>query len=320
MKHSQSSIFNSSEKTYYNFLKTGFSVINQNTSTPKKFNNSLTNIKFPKLILKSRNINLLKNKKNITQYSNISSYSNNISKKSFKDSLNILNFMKKNDLSNKILPNLRYSNNNNNKNNDKENEIKNPNRSCALLYNNYQNIKNKANNYFNYYDSIFTVKIKKTDYRKSLSSDYEKDNRHVIDLMTTKYKHKNESILNVVENIDGFYIKGLQYKKYYFFPHKKMNILAFHQNIMNNNLHHIKERRKMEKESKRRNDEKNYRNRNKRTSCILNNDKFLEENIFNRNRKRHWTKNYIIRRKMKQKIEDVVDDEINNVLASQKNK
>jgi hypothetical protein len=318
MKHSHSSIFNNSEKTQYQFLNTGFSVINQNTSTPKKFNNSLTNMRFPKLLLKTRNKKMLKNNKNKTQYSDVSNYSNNTQKKSFKDSFNIYNFLKKEE-SNKFLPNLRYDNNN--KNNEKSNdkEIEHQNKSIPLLYSNYQRIKDKLNNYFNYYDSIFNVKTKKTDYTRSLSCDYEKDNRNVIDLFTTRFKQKNDSILNVVRNNDGYYIKGMKYKKYFFFPHKKMNILAFHQNIMSNNINQIKERRKMEIFNKKRNEElKKLKNRSKRKSYFNSDEKFLEDNIFNRSRKRHWTKNYVIRKKMKQKIEEVVDDEINNVLHSLK--
>lgn len=318
MKHSHSSIFNNSEKTQYQFLNTGFSVINQNTSTPKKFNNSLTNMRFPKLLLITRNKKMLKNNKNKTQYSDASNYSNNTQKKSFKDSFNIYNFLKKEE-SNKFLPNLRYDSNNKNNEKSNDNEIEHQNKSIPLLYNNYQSIKDKLNNYFNYYDSIFNVKTKKTDYTRSLSCDYEKDNRNVIDLFTTRFKQKNDSILNVVRNNDGYYIKGLKYKKYFFFPHKKMNILAFHQNIMSNNINQIKERRKMELFNKKRNEElKKLKNRSKRKSYFNSDEKFLEDNIFNRSRKRHWTKNYVIRKKMKQKIEEVVDDEINNVLHSQK--
>jgi hypothetical protein len=276
-------------------------------------------MRFPKLLLKTRNKKMLKNNKNKTQYSDVSNYSNNTQKKSFKDSFNIYNFLKKEE-SNKFLPNLRYDNNNN-KNNEKsnDNEIEHQNKSIPLLYSNYQRIKDKLNNYFNYYDSIFNVKTKKTDYTRSLSCDYEKDNRNVIDLFTTRFKQKNDSILNVVRNNDGYYIKGMKYKKYFFFPHKKMNILAFHQNIMSNNINQIKERRKMEIFNKKRNEElKKLKNRSKRKSYFNSDEKFLEDNIFNRSRKRHWTKNYVIRKKMKQKIEEVVDDEINNVLHSLK--
>ena len=318
MKHSHSSIFNNSEKTQYQFLNTGFSVINQNTSTPKKFNNSLTNMRFPKLLLKTRNKKMLKNNKNKTQYSDSSFNSNNTQKKSFKESFNIYNFLKKEE-SNKFLPYLRYENNNKNNEKSNDNDIEHQTKSIPLLYSNYQSIKDKLNNYFNYYDSIFNVKTKKTDYTRSLSCDYEKDNRNIIDLFTTKFKQKNDSILNVVRNNDGYYIKGLKYKKYFFFPHKKMNILAFHQNIMSNNINQIKERRKMEIFNKKRNDElKKLKNRSKRKSYFNSDEKFLEDKIFNRSSKRHWTKNYVIRKKMKQKIEEVVDDEINNVLHSQK--
>ena len=105
-------------------------------------------------------------------------------KKSFKDSFNILNLTKKEtDKKKNKLPNLRYS-----QNNTKENENENPNISVLLTYKNFQNIIDKANNYVNYYDTIFNVKTKKTDYTKCLSCDYEKDNKKVINSFNIKYK------------------------------------------------------------------------------------------------------------------------------------
>ena len=313
MKHSQSSIFNNSEKSNNNLLKTGFSVLNHNTSTSRKFNNSITAVKFPKILFKTRNKKLyIQKQKNKTQYNDDTVYSNSQLKKSFNSSFNILHLDTKNDKTNKIAKNLRYNKNKSIKNKELENEGIN----LTLLYNNYQNIKNVANNFYNYYDSIFPLKLKNTDYRKNLSCDYEIDNKNVIDMFSTKFKQKNDSILNVLKNKDGYYIKGLKYKKYYFYPHKKMNILAFHQNIMNYNIKQIKQRTIMENFRKKRNEEKKIIN--KRTSYFNDNDNFLKANIFTRNRKRHWTKNYVIRKKMKQKIEEIVDDEIHNVLHSLK--
>ena len=313
MKHSQSSIFNNSEKSNNNLLKTGFSVLNHNTSTSRKFNNSITAVKFPKILFKTRNKKLyIQKQKNKTQYNDDTVYSNSQLKKSFNSSFNILHLDTKNDKTNKIAKNLRYNKNKSIKNKELENESIN----LTLLYNNYQNIKNVANNFYNYYDSIFPLKLKMTDYRKNLSCDYEKDNKNVIDMLTTRFKQKNDSILNVVRNKDGYYIKGLKYKKYYFYPHKKMNILAFHQNIMNYNIKQIKQRNILENLRKKRNEEKKIMNQ--RTAYLNDNDNFLKENIFSRNRKRHWTKNYVIRKKMKQKIEEIVDDEIHNVLHSLK--
>ena len=313
MKHSQSSIFNNSEKSNNNLLKTGFSVLNHNTSTSRKFNNSITAVKFPKILFKTRNKKLyIQKQKNKTQYNDDTVYSNSQLKKSFNSSFNILHLDTKNDKTNKIAKYLRYNKNKSIKNKELENEGIN----LTLLYNNYQNIKNVANNFYNYYDSIFPLKLKMTDYRKNLSCDYEKDNKNVIDMFTTRFKQKNDSILNVVRNKDGYYIKGLKYKKYYFYPHKKMNILAFHQNIMNYNIKQIKQRNILENLRKKRNEEKKIMNQ--RTAYLNDNDNFLKENIFSRNRKRHWTKNYVIRKKMKQKIEEIVDDEIHNVLHSLK--
>ena len=314
MKHSQSSIFTNSEKTKdNNFLKTGFSIINQNTISSNKFNSSVTTIKFPKIFFRIKNRRL--NQKNTTQYNDNINMSKSLEKDSFKDSFNILNYKKDDKLnkSNKFLPNLRYINNNI-KDNEKTN-MNNNNKNFFLLYNNYQNIKNKVTNFFNIYDSIFDVKLKKTDYRRSLSCDYEKDNKHVINELNTKFKQKNDSILNVVRNKDGFYIKGLKYKKYFFFPHKKMNILSFHHNIMSKNINHMKERRKLEKFLKEKNEEQKIINSRKSN---FKEDKFFEENILNKSLKRHWTKNIAIRKKMKQKIEEIVENEINNVVMNGK--
>ena len=311
MKNSQSSILNNTEKNYNNFLKTGFSVLNKNTSTPKKLNNNISSIKFPKILLKTRNrILYIRGQKSKTQYIIDSNCSENIQQKSFQNSFNILNFVKKNK-TNKIFPKLRY-----NQSNIKGNEVPSQTKNLSLLYNHCQNIKNRPNNNnYNYYDSKFIVKMKMTDYRKSLSCDYEKDNRNVIDLMTKKFKQKNDSILNVISKTDGFYIKGLQYKKYYFFPHKKMNILAFHQNIISKNINKMKQRKIIENFQEKKNEEKKLPN----IKEINSNKNFLEANIFSRSRKRHWTKNYEIRKKMNQKIEEIVDEEINNILHSQKN-
>ena len=252
--------------------------------------------------------------KNKTQYNDDTVYSNSQLKKSFNSSFNILHLDKKKDKENKIVQNLR-----NNKNRIiKNKELEAQGINLTLLYNNYQNIKNVANNFYNYYDSIFPLKLKMTDYRKNLSCDYEKDNKNVIDMFTTRFKQKNDSILNVVRNKDGYYIKGLKYKKYYFYPHRKMNILAFHQNIMNYNIKQIKQRTIMENFRKKRNEEKKMMTQRITYFNDNDNDNFLKENIFSRSRKRHWTKNFVIRKKMKQKIEEIVDDEINNVLHSLK--
>ena len=156
--------------------------------------------------------------KNKAQYNADSIYLNNKLKKTFNDSFNILHSDKKNDKTNKLLENLRY---NKNKNRNKYKEFENQGINLTLLYNNYQNIKNVANNFYNYYDSIFPLKLKTTDYRKNLSCDYETDNKNVIEMLTTRFKQKNDSILNVVRNKDDYFIKGLKYKKYYFIHIKK---------------------------------------------------------------------------------------------------
>ena len=140
MNHSQSSIFNYSKKSNYNLLKIGFSALNHNTSTSKKFNDSITAVKFPKILFKTRNKKLyMQKQKNKTQY-NIDNtiYSYNKQIKSFNDSFNILNLDKKINKTDNIRQNLKYNKNKINKNKKLQNQGIN----LTLLYNNYQNIKN----------------------------------------------------------------------------------------------------------------------------------------------------------------------------------
>ena len=131
--------------------------------------------------------------------------SKSLDNNSFKESLNILHFDKKDDKSNKsnksnkCLPNLRYINNNI-KNNEKIN-TNNMNKNFSLLYNNFPNIKNKVTSFFNVYDSQFDVKIKKQIIEKVYHVINEKDNKHAISKLNTKFKQRNDSILNVVRNM-----------------------------------------------------------------------------------------------------------------------
>ena len=68
-----------------------------------------------------------------------------------------------------------------------------------------------------------------------------------------------------------------------------MNILAFHQNIMNKNIKLIKQREIMANFKKKKWRKKIF---NQRTTYFKDNDNdnFLKENIFSRSRKRHGQK------------------------------
>ena len=318
MKHSLSSLFNNSQKIKNkNFnIKYGF-----NNSNTKSLNNSTIALKFPKIIIKTRNERMsnIKIHENKTQNSdNTNSCYNTIN--SLKDSFKILNLTKKNNSTiflnrndnKKLIFNLRYNKDSNNLISEKDNNTTTL-KSLSSIYNNYHTIFNKTNTD---YDSIFLNKSKMTNYKKWLSSDYEKDNKSVIGIFGTKYKQKTDSILNVVQNKDGFYIKGLIYKKYYFFPHKKMNILAFHHNIMSKNIKKFEKEKKVENMKKIKHVEK-----------LCKRNKEMMDDISNNNNNNHIydiiKKKKLIKKKLKKKrnnssqeIEDIINEEYNNVINS----
>ena len=307
MRKSNSQIFNNLEKTQINILNTGFSIINTNDSTSKKISNCYMSIKFPKILLKvkyNRNPNL-KNIKYNTRYSDNNNYLHNNNKKSLKDSFNIYHYNKiedKKSINDSILFSSRST-----KEFTKDNEMISPMKSLSVFYKRYKELKSR-----NYYDTIFVNKGKMTDYKKCLSSEYKKNIKNILGKISYRFKQRNDSLLNMVDEKDGFYIKGLKYKKYYFYPHKKVNILSFHNNIMNKNIQLINQNIKKQNLKKIIKEKKiNYRN-----SSNIDNDNFLT--VYQRNNKRHWTKNCFIRKKMKQKVEEIIDDEINNVLKQSK--
>ena len=311
MKHAQSYILNTNSlKIGNSFSKTGFSTKNKKNLSTKKFNASTTSFRFPIILLRTKNRNFRLQKAQ-TQSEHLYS-TNNKTKKAFKDSFQILHYSvnedNKNITTNRILQDTTI-----NKRNLKEIDMSKTYKPISFLYDNYNEIiKNKTNNIFNYYDSIFMMQTKKTDYRKDLSSDFVKDNRVVINSLSTKFKQKHDSILNVLHNNEGYYyIKGLEYKKYLFYPHKKQNILNFHQNLMAKNFDIFQEKRRLE----------NLKNNQGKKSPIhnssLNNirsDNILNKNIIPKKKKRHMSINYFLRKKMNQKIEEIINDEMNKVL------
>lgn len=316
MKHSLSSLFNNSQKIKNRNFNIRYEFNNSDT---KNLSNSTIALKFPRIIIKTRNERMLnmKNHQNKTQYNDIA---NSCYKaiNSLKDSFKILNLTKKNNSTillnrndnKKLIYNLRYNKDNNILISEKDNNTTTL-KSLSSIYNNLHTFFNKTNTD---YDSIFLNKSKMTNYKKCLSSDYEKDNKSVIDIFGTKYKQKTDSILNVVQNKDGFYIKGLRYKKYIFFPHKKMNILAFHHNIMSKNIKKFEKEKKMENEKKIKHIEK-----------LCKRNKEIIDDISN-NKKKNYIYNIIkqkkiIRKKLKKKwynssqeIEDIINEEYNKAI------
>ena len=320
MKHSFSSLFNNSQKIKNKNFNIKYGLNNSNI---KILNNSTIGLKFPKIIIKTRNerISNIKIHENKTQNrDSTNSCYNTIN--SLKDSFKILNLTKKNNSTiflnrnnNKnLIYNLRYNKENNNLTNEKDNNTATL-KSLSSIYNNYHTIFNKTNTD---YDSIFLNKSKMTNYKKWLSSDYEKDNKSVIDIFGTKYKQKTDSILNVVQNKDGFYIKGLIYKKYFFFPHKKLNILAFHHNIMSKNIKKFEKKKKVENMKRIKHVEKLCkRNKEIIDDTSINNNKNIN-NIYNIIKRKKLLKKKLKKKKniSSQEIEDIINEEYNNAINS----
>lgn len=307
MKKSSSLIFFNTEKELNNCTKKGTS-INQSLSLTKELNKSTPSLKYAKIIYKPKNIKFpnIRYQDNNCLYNNKTNNSHN-SMNLNKDYFKIFHKNKK-DNNNLIGNNNTLSSNSIYNKNINENTTTNSLQSLSSLYYNYNFIINK--NHTNY-DKIFYNKIKMTNYRKSLSSDYEKNNLDVIDMIGTKYKQKTDSILNVVENKDGFYIKGLRYKKYYFFPHKKMNILSFHHNIISKNIKKI-EKDKIEALKNIKSGEKIIK-KNK----FLTDNHFLNVKISKKERKKLRMKRGF---ESQQKIEEIINEEVNNVINNIKEK
>ena len=91
------------------------------------------------------------------------------------------------------------------------------------FYKTKYNIQNKKNE----------KKFKKENsYKKYLSEDYDKDNFSQISLIATNYKKKNDNILNIVPNENGFSIRTFDYKKYFFITKKMPNVAKIHNDIL----------------------------------------------------------------------------------------
>ena len=132
-------------------------------------------------------------------------------------------------------------------------------------------------------------------------------------MFTTKYKEKNDSILNVVQKSDGYSIKGMKFKKYFFFPHEKMNILFFHKKIMAENIERFEKRRKIENYKKIEN-----KNRYDKRRSISNDDIFIQRAFDKRKTRKFFTKYFYTKKNLKDRIENMVDFEFNKVMVSNK--
>ena len=290
MKQSTSQIFNSSKKSNNKTLSSVVSLFKNNSSTYRNNNRSLNCLNFPKLYPKlkySRNKINNENK----SFSDSSSISENKTKLDVKSSLQILHFpltrKKQFSTDNHVISNYK-------------NKISN------LYQNRNLNSINKINEGCS--PMLFFTK-KQNCYTKFLSDTYYKNNRKVINMFNTRYKERTDSILNIKQTEDGYCIKGIKYKKYYFFPHEKMNILLFHKKIMAENLERFEKRRKIENIKKLVN--KNIYDKRR---SISNDDIFVERAFNKRKTRKFYTRNFYTKRNLKNKIENVVDYEINKVI------
>ena len=295
------SIINSLREKHFSFLNSGLSLIKTNHSPPNSTNR---NIKiFPKINFYKKynrnlsNFGLNKIKTNSQYYGNKSTQNKN--KKSFEDLFNVLN-LSKIERKKSINDSFSYISKND-KSNEKRKEIK----SLSELYQKYKEQKSR-----NDFEKTFIKKCKMTDYKVFLSRDYEKNNKDVIDIMHEKFKQRNHSLLNIIKKQDCFFIKGLKCTKYLFYPHQKLNVLAFHKNIMFRNVHSLKDtmenfsskNTKIEKEKKR-------------IKILPIKIKNLKEEIekYQKNSERLWNKKIIKKPKINEKTKYIINNKVNDI-------
>ena len=134
--------------------------------------------------------------------------------------------------------------------------------------------------------------LKENIYKKYKSEDYKKDNLSQINLIATKYKKRNDNILNIVPNEDGFSIRTFYYKNYSFIPKKIPNVMRIHNDILMNNINSYFN--SVKKESK-------FNNKDNEENFIT-----LKENYKNINnfKKKH--------RSLSEK--NIIENELNNVM------
>ena len=300
--------FNYTKKFENNSLKSAFSFMQNTNSTPRGNNKSVTCLNFPKLYSKLRYIT--RNKTNSDNKSMISDTNSNSSEiktnnnnnnvENINSAIKILHYP---DLTQKqlstntlnILPNIFPKN-----------------ISSRIHQYKYLNSFNKITGF----SPMFLFKPKKTVYKKYLSDNYRKNNEQIINKINMEYKQKNDSILNAVKYKDGIFMKGMNYKKYYFFPHEKMNILAFHQKLMEENLRRFENRRKFEGLKKL--EKKNINNIFDKRRSISNDNIFVPRAFGKRKSRKYFTKNFYTTKNLKKSVQNMVDSEINKVTLDYK--
>lgn len=284
MKQSTIHLFNISKKFQNSSLSSAFSQIKNTSTFSKNQSRNVTCLNFPKLYSK---IKFSRNRQNLEYKSSYSEIGTNLETLSQIDNdnitqaLNIYHYPFLNQ--NKMLTNKKY-----------------------VLPNVLKNKFNKINE--SSYSPMILFQPKMNKYKRFLSEQYKVNNKDIIENLETKFKQKNDSILNIVQTKDAFLIKGKKYKKYFFPPKEKINILLFHKNIMEENLKRFEKRRKIE-------DLKKFENKkllDKRRS-ISNDNIFLPMAFTKRRSIKLYTRNYLTKNNLKNKIENMVNTEINKV-------
>ena len=283
MKHSTTQIFNNSQKFQNSSLISAFSSIKNSSSFSKNNNRNATCINFPKLYSK---LKYCRNRENIASKSNTEIKSNleNISQIdniNLTQSINIRHYPSLTQ--NKVSSDKKYFIPNVIKN--KFNKINESSCSPMILFQPKMNI-----------------------YKKFLSEQYKANNKNIINMFGTKFKQKNDSILNILQTNEAFIIKGKSYKKYLFYPHEKMNVYFFHRDIMEKNIKIFEKKRKIESLKK-------IENKfiiDKRRS-ISNENIFSPLAFVKRKSRKFHTRNFLTTNNLKNRIQNMVDTEINKV-------
>jgi len=283
MRHSTSQIFNNSRNFQNNSLISVFSSFKNNSAFSKNHNRNAICLNFPKLYSK------LKYNRN-KQISEGTSYSEKKTNLETQSQLENTNFTQ-------VISICHYPNINQNKISSEKK---------YLIPNIIKNKFNKINE--SYYSPMILFQPKMNDYKKFLSDKYKINNKSVINMCGTRYKQKTDSILNILQTKEAFFIKGKKYKKYIFYPHEKMNIYFFHRDIMEINNKKLEKRRKIESLKKLEN-----RNLLDKRRSISNENLFTPFAFVKRKSRKFLTRNFLTTKNLKNKIQNMVDTEINKV-------
>ena len=283
MKHSTTQIFNNSRNSQNNSIISVISSFKNTSIFSKSHNRNATCLNFPKLYSKLRY-------NRIKQSSEGTSYSEKKTNLETQSQLDNSNFTQ-------VISICHYPNINQNKISSEKK---------YLLPNIIRNKFNKINE--SYYSPMILFQPKMNDYKKFLSDKYKLNNKSVINLFGTRYKQKNDSILNILQTKEAFFIRGKPYKKYIFYPHEKMNVYFFHRDIMEINNKKLEKRRKIESLKKLDN-----RNLLDKRRSISNENLFTPFAFVKRKSRKFLTRNFLTTKNLKNKIQNMVDTEINKV-------